>query len=94
MILTAISVLVICVVTALVLALFTRRTREEGRSDESKRHDGVHDQHPRRIVFKICPDCRELVFLDVSTCKYCGCTLSVAEVKEHDAAADAQKKNA
>jgi hypothetical protein len=31
------------------------------------------------IVFKICPDCRELVYLEAPVCKYCGCALAVME---------------
>lgn len=35
----------------------------------------------RRIVFKTCPDCRELVFLEAHLCKYCGCSFEVSAAK-------------
>jgi hypothetical protein len=80
-----ISILVIGVVTALVWALFARRSPKAPRRDISPGGAGSDDNDAARIVFKICPDCREPVLLDVSVCRYCGCALAVAQQPAPDA---------
>jgi hypothetical protein len=38
----------------------------------------------RERTLKICPDCREMVFLEAKACRYCGNSLEVTAVKEPD----------
>ena len=42
------------------------------RSDNSRRWGTV--------IFRTCPDCRELVYRDASACKFCGCALLDAAI--------------
>jgi len=35
----------------------------------------------RKRNLKLCPDCREHVFVDAVVCRYCGCALTVDEKK-------------
>jgi hypothetical protein len=66
---------VVLLVGAGVAWLFARGERARFRETDEK-----HRALPaRRIVFKICPDCAELVYLDAPKCKYCGCALVVGQ---------------
>jgi hypothetical protein len=44
--------------------------------------------HLRRVSLKVCPDCRELVPITESVCKYCGCAQGMPATKADLAAGD------
>jgi len=62
---------------------FTGRIPPEPPQPESKIYLGHPDKiplHLRKITLKTCPDCRELVQLDKTSCKYCGCAFPPASM--------------
>lgn len=92
--LTGITIVLGCAAIGLLVALYLERRSRFGRrrpEDEShipreyissveSRGGNSFSQRPRTL--KTCPDCRELVFLDATVCKHCGCALDVPLAKK------------
>ncbi len=76
-------VAVIAVVAAVFVGLVEKRHAARRKEKAGGRKSpGFHGRYPGRVVFRLCPDCAELLYLDVRACKYCGAVLPATESKE------------
>lgn len=89
--LAALRFLALLTLVGLLLFLLRRAIRNRFQStgqippEPSWRENKIYLGHPddiplhlRKITLKTCPDCRELVQLDTTSCKYCGCAFPPA----------------